>query len=394
MTHWAAWSWRFRPDEFRVLSTRRAGGGREPRRLADLVRGARAVLRAGRDAISASRARPARTRSSAPRRKGYPNPPHPPRTSSAALRRRGPQARLPSLPGAGRDQLAPLRRASALLLRRRMSRLRLLRSTPRGRPSRSRSRGRSRPASSISARTRGVFEIPLGTRRARARRALSRRAGARAGGARAAGRARRRTRSARRSSCCSRSPARSRTGSPTRAGSSGANLTFHLHAGAVFLMDGPARGYTGFEAQTAIDDLHPSDPKRGFIRGGVIAELNTINHQPLGWAFNADGYPQLGARLGRAAQALPARLPALGRGGEHPRRPADREQPHRPRPRREGSPGASGAAHHAPPAPERSRDAPLVHAAHPRDRRGRRAPPSAGRSAGAGLRRARREDGR
>ncbi len=78
----------------------------------------------------------------------------------------------------------------------------------------------------------------------------------------------------------------------------GANLTFHTHAGAYFLLDGPARAYTGFEAQTAIDDLHASDPKRGFIRGGVIAEVNTLNHQPLGWAFTADGYPQLGRGWG------------------------------------------------------------------------------------------------
>ena len=49
----------------------------------------------------------------------------------------------------------------------------------------------------------------------------------------------------------------------------GRNLQFHHHPAAVGIFDEDLRGYTGFEAMAAIDDLHPSDPKRGFIHGGV-----------------------------------------------------------------------------------------------------------------------------
>jgi len=65
----------------------------------------------------------------------------------------------------------------------------------------------------------------------------------------------------------------------------GAFLQFHHHPAAVGIFDEDLRGYTGFEAHIAIDDLHPSDPKRGFIRGGVVTELNTFTHQPIAYAL-------------------------------------------------------------------------------------------------------------
>ncbi len=47
------------------------------------------------------------------------------------------------------------------------------------------------------------------------------------------------------------------------------------------------RSYAGFENHTAFDDLHPSDTKRGFIRGGVAFETNALTHQPIAHALVA-----------------------------------------------------------------------------------------------------------
>jgi len=79
----------------------------------------------------------------------------------------------------------------------------------------------------------------------------------------------------------------------------GRNLTFHLHPGVGLLIDEPAMGISGFEAHQAVDDLHASDPKRGFIRGGVVAELNTLVRQPLVYALQAGlGYEKAGRGWG------------------------------------------------------------------------------------------------
>ncbi len=64
----------------------------------------------------------------------------------------------------------------------------------------------------------------------------------------------------------------------------GRNLTFHHHPSAMGVFDEDLRGYTGLESHGALDDLHASDSKRGFIRGGVVAELNTFTHQPIAYA--------------------------------------------------------------------------------------------------------------
>jgi choline dehydrogenase-like flavoprotein len=72
----------------------------------------------------------------------------------------------------------------------------------------------------------------------------------------------------------------------------GRNLTLHHIAGVAFTVDEPARSYTGLHSHAAFDDLHPSDPKRGFIRGGVVAEANSLTNQPLSYALvTAQGYP-------------------------------------------------------------------------------------------------------
>jgi choline dehydrogenase-like flavoprotein len=89
----------------------------------------------------------------------------------------------------------------------------------------------------------------------------------------------------------------------------GRNLTFHHHAAARLVMDEPALGVTGIEVYRAIDDWHASDPKRGFIRGGVVAEINSFTRQPIGYAFTSAGAPGLtrawGAPLKRYLREFP-----------------------------------------------------------------------------------------
>jgi choline dehydrogenase-like flavoprotein len=73
----------------------------------------------------------------------------------------------------------------------------------------------------------------------------------------------------------------------------GRNLTLHHIAAIGFTIDEPARSYTGLHSHIAFDDLHASDAKRGFIRGGVIAEANSAVNQPLSFAlFTHQGYPK------------------------------------------------------------------------------------------------------
>jgi len=67
--------------------------------------------------------------------------------------------------------------------------------------------------------------------------------------------------------------------------SAGRNLMLHHSALVRCLVDEPTRAVTGIEATRAVDDWHPSDSSRGFIRGGVIADGNPLMKQPLAWAF-------------------------------------------------------------------------------------------------------------
>jgi choline dehydrogenase-like flavoprotein len=61
----------------------------------------------------------------------------------------------------------------------------------------------------------------------------------------------------------------------------GRNLTLHLFTTASFVFDEQGRSFTGLGSHAAIDDLHPSDRSRGFIRGGVIGEESFAVKQPL-----------------------------------------------------------------------------------------------------------------
>ena len=183
MTRWAGWSWRFREDDFRVLSTRGRGAGRGARGLAGLVRGARALLRAGRARVRRLRAR--RRESVHAAALGAVSEPA---ASAAALEpdlRARRQARRPaSVSGADRDQSAALRRTRRLHLGRRLPGLRL--HDPReGNLAVRLHPARARHRAARSARPRARLRAAGGRRRPRARRALSRCAGPRAGGARA-----------------------------------------------------------------------------------------------------------------------------------------------------------------------------------------------------------------
>jgi choline dehydrogenase-like flavoprotein len=71
----------------------------------------------------------------------------------------------------------------------------------------------------------------------------------------------------------------------------GRNLTYHLSPIVAFTIDEPARGFTGLETHAAIDDLHASESNRGFIRGGVVVETNVPARQPLMYALLQQSYP-------------------------------------------------------------------------------------------------------
>ncbi len=295
MTHWAAWSWRFRQDEFRVLSTEGPVAGASlvdwPISYADLEP---FYEQAESDfgVAGESGSNPFES----PRRKGYANPPHPPRTASVAFATSASKlgyhpfpvpVAINSRPYAGRPRCfyGGACRSYGCAIHAKGTTFSV--SIP-----------RALATGKLDLRPNArVFEIPIGS-------------DGRVSGARyldAQGREQEvRARQVVLAANAIGSPqllllstsGAFPQGLANGSGLVGANLTFHTHAGACFLLEGPARAYTGFEAQTAIDDLHASDPKRGFIRGGVIAELNTVNHQPLGWAFTADGYPQLGRGWG------------------------------------------------------------------------------------------------
>ena len=300
MTHWSGWSWRFRPDEFKVLSTEGPVAGREPRRLADLDYAELEPFyeRAEWDFGVSGDGRRESVR--APRKKGYPNPSHPARLSSPVVRRAARKRRASSVPGAGRDQLrSPTADAPRCMYG----------GACRGYGCPIHAKATTFSVSIPRARATGrldlradarVFELPVtgrprhGRALPRSRRATSTRC------ARATSWCRRRTRSARRSCCCSRPRGRFRTGSPTERAGRRATCTFHHHPAArAASSTRTCAAYTGFEAYAAIDDLHRAIPKRGFIRGGVVAELNTFTHQPIALRAHAEpAHPRLGAGAG------------------------------------------------------------------------------------------------
>lgn len=72
-------------------------------------------------------------------------------------------------------------------------------------------------------------------------------------------------------------------------GQVGRNLMVQMNPVVGFLLDEPALPSAGHAGHIALDDFHPSDPERGFIRGGVIAETNAWNAQPLRYVETLPG---------------------------------------------------------------------------------------------------------
>jgi choline dehydrogenase-like flavoprotein len=96
----------------------------------------------------------------------------------------------------------------------------------------------------------------------------------------------------------------------------GKNLMFHIVPAVGFTIDEPALGVTGINGHVAVDDLHPSDPKRGFIRGGVIGEPNAGTATPMFyWALAGAGYPMersFGAPLKKFLKTFPRSILLAG----------------------------------------------------------------------------------
>jgi choline dehydrogenase-like flavoprotein len=289
MTHWAGWSWRFRPDDFRVASSEGPVAGAS---LADwpitydelepFYERAEWEFGVSGDAAGNPFA--------APRKRGYPNPAHPGRTASArvalAARQLGyhpfptPMA-INSRPYGGRPECAYGGACQQYGCQIGAKATTLSVSIPKALATR---RLDLRP----NAMAR---EITLGKDgRARSVRYLDDRRSEHEVFARhvvVAGNA-------------IGTPhllLMSRSGSfphglANASGLVGRNLTFHHFPAVNFTIDEPALSFTALESHLALDDLHASDPKRGFIRGGVVAEINMLVKQPLTFALlNLPGYP-------------------------------------------------------------------------------------------------------
>ncbi len=297
MTRWSGWSWRMRKDDFRVLSTEGPLAGASladwPIRYEELEpyyeKAERAFGVAG-----AADANPF----AAPRRVGYPNPPHPPRRSSLRFERGAKKLGYHPFPlpvainprayggragciygGTCEGYGCPIHaKATTLSV-----------CIPRARAT-----GRLDLRSDAE-----VFELPVD-------------ADGRVKGARyldTQGREHE-VRARHVIVACNAigSPrllllSRSRAfpqGLANSSGLVGRNLMFHHHAAVRFLTEESALGVTGIDAYRAVDDLHPSDPKRGFIRGGVVAEVNAFTRQPIVYALMGAGHPRLRRAWGAA----------------------------------------------------------------------------------------------
>lgn len=290
MLHWSAWSWRFRPDEFRVLSEE---GPIEGASLADWP-------------IDYEEMEPYYERAEwdfgvsgdaganpfgAPRRRGYPSPPHPDRT--AGLRFRA---------GARKLGYHPFPTPIAA------------NSQPHG----------GRPAC-IYGGTCGGYGCPIGAKgttfavslpKAQRTGLLDLRpnslafeiAVGRNGRARSVRYIDQTTReeqevSARHVFVCGNAVGTphlllmSKSGSfpdglTNSSGLVGRNLMLHVFTAASFVFDEGSRVFTGLGSHAAIDDLHASDPSRGFIRGGVVGSDNFVVKQPILHAlWRGSSYP-------------------------------------------------------------------------------------------------------
>jgi len=313
LTHWAAWSWRLRPDEFKVLSTEGPVAGAS---LADwpvdYAEMEPFYEKAEWDFGVAGSA--GSNPFAAPRRKGFPNPAHPERVGArrfaAGARAQGytpfpvPVA-INSQPYGGRPRClyggACRSYGCAIHAKGTTFSIHLPRARATGR---------------LDLRTDAMaFELSVKDGRIAAARYLDT-----AGSAHEV-RARHFVASAGTVGTAHLLLLSSSSAFPqglaNGSGLVGRNLQFHHHPAAIGVFDEDLRGYTGFEAFTAIDDLHPSDAKRGFIRGGVVAEVNTFTHQPIAFALALEpvlrsGERSWGASLKRRLRSFPNTMTIAG----------------------------------------------------------------------------------
>jgi choline dehydrogenase-like flavoprotein len=289
MTHWAAWSWRFRPDDFKVLSTEGAVAGAS---LADwpityddiepFYERAEWDFGVSGDAAG--------NPFGSPRKKGYPNPAHPGRSASdrvvQAARKLGyhpfptPVA-INSEPYGGRAECVhggaclgygcpmgakattlsvciPKALATGKLDLRPNATAREITLGKDGRARSVRYLDKQGSEHEVFARHVVVSGNAIGTPHL----------------------------------LQMSTSAAFRHGLANSSGLVGRNLTLHHIAAVGFTTDQAGRSFTGLHSHAAFDDLHASDPKRGFIRGGVVAEANSLTNQPLAFALvSHQGYP-------------------------------------------------------------------------------------------------------
>lgn len=281
MTHWAAWSWRFRPDEFKVLSTEGPVAGASladwPIDYAELEPWyEKAEWDFGVSGTAGSNPFEGK------RRKAYPNPAHPPRVGSEKFTAGSKKAGYTPFPvpmainsqvygnrpacvhgGACRAYGCPIGAKGTTY---------------------SISLPRARATGLLDLRANAtVFELPVKDGKITGARYLDEHgkeheifASQTVVSAGSIG-----TPHLLLMSTSSAFP----NGLANGSGQVGRHLSFHHHPTAAGLFDVDLRSYTGLETHAAFDDLHPSDASRGFIRGGVVAELNTLTHQPIAHAL-------------------------------------------------------------------------------------------------------------
>jgi choline dehydrogenase-like flavoprotein len=276
ITHWDGMSWRFRPDEFKVLSSEGPVAGASladwPISYEDM---APYYERAEWDFGISGTAGAHKTE--AARKRAYPNPPHPYRTASRKIARGATAMGYDPFPiplainsqayggrpgcvrgGSCRGYGCPIHAKSTTY---------------------SISLPRAAATGKLDLRADAtVFELPLKNGRVTGARYLDAKGNAHEVLAKhvicAAG-----------TIGTPHLMLQSQSGGPNGLGNGsglvGKNLQFHHFPGAVATFDDDMRAYTGFEGHVAFDDLHPSDSRRGFIRGGVVIEVNAFHHQPI-----------------------------------------------------------------------------------------------------------------
>jgi len=105
--------------------------------------------------------------------------------------------------------------------------------------------------------------------------------------------------------------ARFPNGLANRSDQVGRNLMCHVFAQVNFEMDSVANSFAGPPGNIAIDDFHASDRKRGFARGAVIAEA--IESMPISSALKAANYLGAGRRAwGQPLSEYLAKFPYIG----------------------------------------------------------------------------------